>query len=93
MTEVTVIIPTCNRARRVCRAVSSVLDQTFTDFEIIVIDDASSDDTIERLEKFGSRIQIIKHPENKGVSAARNSGLIKAKGEYIALSLNKEKNG
>ena len=85
MTEVTVIIPTYNRAQRVCRAVSSVLDQTFTDFEIIVIDDASTDDTGERLEEFGNRIKVIRHPENKGVSAARNSGLKKAKGEYISL--------
>ena len=85
MTEITVIIPTYNRAKRVCRAVSSVLDQTFTAFEIIVIDDASTDDTIERLGEFSDRIQIIRHTENRGVSAARNSGIKKAKGKYIAL--------
>ena len=85
MTEVTVIIPTFNRAIPVCRAVSSVLDQTFTDFEVIVIDDASTDDTIERLNDFGDRIQVIRHAENKGVSAARNSGIRKAEGRYIAL--------
>ena len=85
MTEVTVIIPTYNRAKRVCRAISSVLDQTYTDFEIIVIDDTSTDDTIDKLRKFGDRIKIIRHPENKGVSAARNSGINKAKGKYIAL--------
>lgn len=85
MTEVTVIIPTFNRAKRVCRAVSSVLDQTYTDFEVIVIDDASTDNTIEKLEDFGNRIQLIRHRENKGVSAARNSGIRKAKGKYIAL--------
>ena len=85
MTKVTIIIPTYNRAKSVCRSVSSVLDQTFTDFEIIIIDDASTDDTVERLKEFGDRIRVIRHPENKGVSAARNSGLIKAKGEYIAL--------
>ncbi len=85
MTEVTVIIPTYNRAERVCRAVSSVLDQTFTDFEIIVIDDASTDDTVERLREFGDRINVIRHAQNKGVSAARNSGIKTAKGKYIAL--------
>ncbi|MGD9162138.1 MAG: glycosyltransferase family A protein [Desulfobacteraceae bacterium] len=85
MTEVSVIIPTCNRAKRICRAVSSVLDQTYTDFEVIIVDDASTDDTIERLNEFGDRIQVIKHPENKGVSAARNSGIKKSKGKYIAL--------
>ena len=85
MIEVSVIIPTYNRAKRVCRAVSSVLDQTYRDFEIIVIDDASTDDTMERLKVFGDRIQVIGHPENNGVSAARNSGIKKSKGAYIAL--------
>jgi glycosyltransferase involved in cell wall biosynthesis len=85
MTEVTVIIPTYNRSKRVCRAVSSVIDQTYKDFEIIVIDDASTDDTIEKLKDFGDRIKIIIHHENKGVSAARNSGIKKATGKFIAL--------
>ena len=85
MTEVSVIIPTCNRGEKVCRAVSSVLDQTYTAFELIVIDDASTDDTIHKLKEFGNRIQVIRHMENKGVSAARNSGIKKSKGKYIAL--------
>ena len=85
MTEVSVIIPTYNRAKKVCHAVSSVLDQTFTDFEIIVIDDASTDDTNERLRQYSNRIKVISHSENKGVSAARNSGINNAKGKYIAL--------
>ncbi len=85
MIEVSVIIPTYNRAEKVCRAVKSVLDQTFTDFEIIVIDDASTDDTIDRLKKFGDRVKIIRPSENKGVSAARNSGIRAADGRYIAL--------
>jgi glycosyltransferase involved in cell wall biosynthesis len=85
MTKVSVIIPTFNRADKVCRAVSSVIDQTYQDIEIIVIDDASTDNTIERLNEFGSRIKIIRHEKNMGVSAARNSGIRIAKGEYIAL--------
>ena len=85
MTEVSVIIPTYNRAKKACRAVSSVLDQTFKDFEIIVIDDASTDDTIEKLKEFDNRIQVIRHSDNRGVSSARNSGINKAKGKYIAL--------
>jgi glycosyltransferase involved in cell wall biosynthesis len=85
MTEVSVIIPTFNRAKRVCRAVSSVLDQTYSDFKVIVIDDASTDGTIESLKEFGNRIEVIRHSENKGVSAARNSGIKKAEGKYIAL--------
>jgi glycosyltransferase involved in cell wall biosynthesis len=55
------------------------------DTEIIVIDDASTDNTIERLNEFGNRIKIIRHDKNMGVSAARNSGIRNAKGEYIAL--------
>lgn len=85
MTEVSVIIPTFNRAKKICRAISSVIDQTYTDFEILVTDDASNDDTIERLKDFDGRIQVIRHRENRGVSAARNSGIKKAKGKYIAL--------
>lgn len=85
MTQVSVIIPTYNRAKKVSSAVSSVLDQTCTDFEIIVIDDASTDDTNDRLEEFGDKIRLIKHGENRGVSAARNTGIKEAKGKYIAL--------
>lgn len=85
MVEVSVIIPTCNRAEKVCRAVSSALDQTFRDLEIIVIDDGSTDETEKSLGEFGSGIQVIGHPENRGVSAARNTGIKKAKGKYIAL--------
>jgi glycosyltransferase involved in cell wall biosynthesis len=85
MTTVSVIIPTYNRAEKVCRAISSVIDQTYRDIEIIVIDDASIDNTIERLNEFGKQIKIIQHEKNMGVSAARNSGIEVATGEYIAL--------
>ncbi len=85
MTEVSVIIPTFNRARKVCRAVRSVLNQTFSDYEIIVIDDASADDTGRRLEEFAGSIKLITHGENRGVSASRNSGIIRSKGQYIAF--------
>ncbi len=85
MTKVSVIIPTFNRAEKICRAVSSVINQTFRDIEIIVIDDASTDNTIERLNDFGSRIKVIRHDKNMGVSASRNTGLSSAIGEYIAL--------
>ncbi|MBN1906277.1 MAG: glycosyltransferase [Deltaproteobacteria bacterium] len=85
MTTVSVIIPTYNRADKVCRAITSVIDQIYRDIEIIVIDDASTDNTIERLHEFGSGIKIIRHQKNVGVSAARNSGIRSATGEYIAL--------
>ena len=66
MTEVSVIIPTYNRAKKVCRAIDSVLDQTYRDFEVIVIDDASTDDTEERLREFTGRIQVIRNHVNRG---------------------------
>ena len=85
MTEVSVIIPAFNRAHKVLRAVSSVLSQTFTDFEIIVIDDGSVDETVELLSGFKDRITLIRHPENMGVSAARNSGIRASRSPLIAF--------
>lgn len=85
MTEVSVIIPVFNRARRVCRAVASVLEQTFKDYEIIVTDDASTDHTGRALERFGSVVKIITHRKNRGVSAARNTGIKASTGRFIAL--------
>jgi glycosyltransferase involved in cell wall biosynthesis len=75
MTLVSVIIPTFNRASTLCRAVSSVLYQTFQDFEIVVVDDGSTDDTPKRLSQFNHYIKYIRHSENLGVSKARNSGI------------------
>lgn len=85
MTAVSVIIPTFNRAGMVSRAVSSVLGQTFQDFELIVVDDGSQDDTPRVLEAFNDRIRILSHPKNMGVSAARNSGIKAAKSPLIAF--------
>jgi len=66
------------------QAVQSALDQTFKDIEVIVVDDGSTDNTKEVLERFKGKIHYIYQP-NRGVSAARNKGLMAAKGEYIAL--------
>ena len=83
---VSVIIPTYNRAHLVGRAIQSVLDQTYQDFELIVIDDASTDNTEEVVKSFNDeRIKYLKHDENKGVAAARNTGIKVARGEYIAF--------
>jgi len=85
---VSVIIPTYNRADLVPLAIQSVLDQTYQDFEIIVVDDASKDNTEEVVEGFvkqDNRIKYIKHTENKGGSAARNTGIKKSSGDYIAF--------
>ncbi len=85
MAQVDVIIPTFNRARRVLRAVSSVLSQTFTDFEIYVVDDGSTDDTQEVLKRFKERIHYLGRPFNAGVSAARNLGIKKSTSPLIAF--------
>ncbi|MCK4792141.1 MAG: glycosyltransferase family 2 protein [Desulfobacteraceae bacterium] len=83
---VSVIIPTYNRAHLIRRAIESVLNQTCQDFEIIVIDDGSIDDTKEVIESFNDeRILYIRHNRNKGGAAARNTGIQAAKGEYIAF--------
>ncbi len=79
-----VIIPTYNRASFVTKAVDSVLRQTFKDYEIIVVDDGSTDTTMQALEQYGRAITIV-HQVNNGVSAARNAGIRKATGRWIAF--------
>jgi glycosyltransferase involved in cell wall biosynthesis len=82
--RVSVIIPTYNRSAIVPRAIESVLQQTYPDYELIVVDDGSTDDTRERLEEYAARIQYIYQP-NRGVSAAQNTGVDRARGEWIAF--------
>jgi len=83
---VSVIIPTCNRARIVGRAIRSVLNQTYQNFEIFVVDDASNDNTEAVVRNFNDeRIKYIRHDKNRGGSAARNTGIKASKGQYIAL--------
>jgi glycosyltransferase involved in cell wall biosynthesis len=84
---VSVIIPTYNRANLLGRSINSILEQTFTDFELIVVDDGSSDNTRELVESFNDpRIFYVRHEKNRGVSAARNTGIKIARGEYIAFN-------
>ena len=85
MAAVGVIIPTFNRKQEVIRAVSSILSQSFTDFEIIVVDDGSSDGTKTALDQFRDRITYIAHTTNRGVSAARNTGIKQARDPFIAF--------
>ncbi len=84
--RVSVIIPTYNRASLLSRSVSSVLSQTFTDYEIIIVNDCSSDYTQHVIDTFSdSRIRSLTHNSNKGISATRNTGIANAKGDYIAF--------
>jgi len=86
MPKVSAIIPTFNRAHLLNRAVHSILNQSFQDFEIIIVDDASTDITENLMNEFNDRrIVYIKHKERKGASAARNTGIEIARGEYIAF--------
>lgn len=82
--RVSVIIPTYNRGWALKRAVDSVRAQTFRDFELIVVDDGSQDDTADILAAYETDIRVIRQP-NAGVSAARNAGIRAAGGEFIAF--------
>lgn len=83
---VSVIIPTYNRAHMVPRAIHSVLAQTFADFELLVVDDASTDGTEEIVRGIADpRLRYIWRPANGGVSAAQNTGLAAARGEFISI--------
>ena len=81
---ISVIIPTYNRNWILKEAIDSVLAQKFMDYEFIVVDDGSTDDTAALLTAYGDRIITI-HQENRGVSAARNVGISIARGNYITF--------
>lgn len=82
--KISVIIPTYNRAALVEETVRSVLEQSFTDYEVIVVDDGSTDQTAQTLARFGNRIRYV-HQQNGGVNNARNHALSLAQGEFIAV--------
>ncbi len=83
---VSVVIPAYNRADSLADAVTSVIDQTFTDLEIIVVDDGSTDRTRAVVESLtDERIRYVRHDVNKGANAARNTGIKLARGQYVAF--------
>jgi len=82
--KVSVIIPTYNRGQFIVQALESVLSQTFHDYEIVVIDDGSKDNTREILKRFESKIRPI-YQDNQGISKTRNRGIKESFGEYIAF--------
>lgn len=81
---VSVIIPIYNGTATIERALASVFAQTFTDFEIVVVDDGSTDDTPSVMARFGDRIRVIRET-NRGFCVARNAGVAASRGELIAL--------
>lgn len=92
MIKVSVIIPTYKRSEDICRAVDSVINQTLSSIEVIVVDDngvgtESGNATSIKMEKYvhDTRVKYIQHQSNKNGSAARNTGIRAAKGKYIAF--------
>ena len=86
--RLSVIMPTYNRSTTVRRAINSILVQIFSDFEFIIVDDSSTDDTPKILLECASRderIVILRQEKNQGQAAARNLGVNKARGKYIAF--------
>lgn len=83
---VSVIIPTYNRANIIKRSIESVLTQSYQDFEIIIVDDLSTDDTSRVIQEFNdSRIYYLKNEKRMGANGARNAGIQCAHGDYIAF--------
>ena len=84
--NVSVVLPNYNHARELPRALNALLQQRLSPFEIIVVDDASTDDSVAVIRQFQQRsplIKIIQHPENRGAPAALNSGLSAASGQLV----------
>lgn len=83
---VSVIIPTYNRAKFLSCAVESVLKQTFRNFELIIVDDGSRDNTQEVVSRYeDKRIKYVKHEINRGLNFARNTGISYSRGKFIAF--------
>jgi len=84
MSKISIIIPTFNRRDYITIALDSVLKQTYKDYEIIIIDDGSTDDTKKVLEPYQDKIRYF-YQENQGIPATRNRGIREAQGNYIAF--------
>lgn len=83
MPRVSVLVPTFNCAKYLGRAINTALNQTYSDFEVIIVDDGSTDETKEVVAQFGNKVTYYYQP-NKGLSVARNVTLGKASGEFVA---------
>lgn len=81
---VSIVVPTYNNPALLLETLTSILAQTFTDYELIVVNDGSTDDTAARLAPYRDRIRLITQA-NQGIGGARNRGLDEARGKYVAL--------
>src|SRR5215470_17639731 len=84
MSLVSIIVPTYNRGETIRAAIASVQRQTYQDWELIVVDDGSTDGTASLIERSDPRLVLIRQ-ENRGVNAARNAAMLRARGQYIAF--------
>jgi glycosyltransferase involved in cell wall biosynthesis len=84
MAKISVVLPVYNSARFVAQSIQSVLGQTFKDFEIIVVDDGSTDDTASVIGRFGALVSYH-YQKNQGAAAARNLGVSRSQGQYVAF--------
>ena len=85
---VSVVMPVCNSEPYLCDSIGSVLKQSMTNFELIVVDDASADRSVEIIDEMAAadpRITFISLKENRGVAEARNIALTSARGHYVAF--------
>lgn len=85
MPLVSIIITALNEERYIVRAINSALEQTYPHIEIIVVDDGSTDKTLELINWFGSKVIVVHNEKPTGLMAARNAGVSKASGEYITF--------
>ena len=82
--KISVVIPTYNREHYIEKAIDSVMAQTYQDFEVVLVDDGSEDNTREKIKKYGERVLYF-YQENKGIPGARNTGIRNSRGDYIAF--------
>lgn len=86
--KVSIVMPSFNASRYIGEAIESVLSQTHTNWELIIVDDCSSDDTVEKISEYASkdpRIKYFTNQKNQGAAYSRNFALRQANGEYVAF--------
>ncbi|MCY3867896.1 MAG: glycosyltransferase family 2 protein [Chloroflexi bacterium] len=87
MPAVSVVMPVYNGECYLAEAIESILGQTFTDFEFIIVDDGSRDGSAAIIHDFAKRderIRVIQHERNRGLTSARNSGIAASRGQFVA---------